>query len=490
MPAKLTRKEVSKRFKELEPNYKVLSEYQGNHKKIRVRHLCGFEYEVTPAHLWDGRQCPKCALTSKQKKLSLRGEERFRRALREHNLEVAKDFVYKNTKQTVEIKCRKCGRVQQSWISNINSGHGCASCNNKLATKTQDFIVRLETKAPEWELRGEYYGATIPTLFYHKKCGREIERVPYVVTNSPNKCKYCHPSQGESEVIDFVISQLPLTRMVLNDRKLLDGKELDVLLPELELAFEYNGLYYHCDSVLARKGYSPNSYHLWKTNECYKKGIRLIHIFEDEWLERPEIVKDKIRACLKLPMSKRYFGRQLSVCQVAKPAAKTFLEANHIQGNGGNSVAYGLYAGEELVAVQAFARRNNGIWELTRYATLLDTQVVGGFTKCLKQFERDYHPKQVYSFADKRWCSLDNNVYVSCGFIKVDETPPSYWYIKGQERCHKFNFRKSLIAKKFPKIYSPNKTEREMMKEAGYERIYDCGLIKYQKDYCYNKNIT
>ena len=120
---------------------------------------------------------------------------------------------------------------------------------------------------------------------------------------------------------------------------------------------------------------------------------------------------------------------------------------------------------------------------MVRYATLLGTQIVGGFSRCLKWFERNYSPKEVISFADLRWCDRDGNVYLANGFEPTGEVEKKYWYVKPPKRFHKSDFRKRKFKSQYPEIYSPDKTEAEMAKELGLQRIYDCGLIRYHKLY-------
>jgi len=64
-----------------------------------------------------------------------------------------------------------------------------------------------------------------------------------------------------------------------NDKKILKGVEIDVLLEDYKLGIEYNGLYYHNEA-----NGKDRSYHLTKTNLMNSNGYKFIHIFEDEWL--------------------------------------------------------------------------------------------------------------------------------------------------------------------------------------------------------------
>ena len=65
-------------------------------------------------------------------------------------------------------------------------------------------------------------------------------------------------------------------------------------MPKLHIAIEYNGLRWHSEEFNKDK-----NYHLNKLIKCNEKGIRLIQIFEDEWIEKQEIVLKKIKHILQ-----------------------------------------------------------------------------------------------------------------------------------------------------------------------------------------------
>lgn len=491
MPKKLTNEEFIKRCKERR-EYTALTEYVKNSTPVLFRHdTCGREFYMMPSKFFCGQGCSACKREAIAKKLSQVGKEKFYRALDILGLElINKNYVYKNSREVVDVKCKRCGRVQSSWAVNIISGHGCKRCAGVGCQKPYNMHKILASKAPDWELVGEYINAKTAALFRHKKCGKTFYRIPETVLAKPDSCRHCHTSKGEAAVCDFVLEALgeESKSVICNGRGVLRGKELDIYVPTRSLAIEYDGLYYHSYEKLKRKedklGVPAQAYNEWKTNECEKRGIRLIHIFEDEWLEHQDIVEDKLRAVLKLPM-KRYYARKLELKTVPRDEADVFYEANHIQGKTNVSVSIGLYDCDELVALQSFLpytrKEAAGAWELVRYATKLGTQVIGGFSRCLKWFEREYEPKEVISFADRRWCDPSSNVYENTGFEEDGKVPRTYWYVQGQKRFHKFGLRKDRIKTKFPNIYSPDKTEVQMAHEAGFKRVYDCGLIRYKK---------
>tara|TARA_R110000868_G_scaffold147811_1_gene369428 strand:+ start:90 stop:422 length:333 start_codon:yes stop_codon:yes gene_type:complete len=104
--------------------------------------------------------------------------------------------------------------------------------------------------------------------------------------------------------------------------------------------------------------------------------------------------------------------------------------------------------------------------------------------KLIKRFINDYNPKNIISFGDRRWVmDGDNNMYTKLGFKLVKIYPPDYKYynskIARNKRLHKFGFGKSSLKKKYPELHF-SKTERELTLELGYDRIWDCGLFKYE----------
>lgn len=493
MPRRLTNEEFVKRCKQ-RGGYEPLTGYVNNSTPVLFKHTeCGETFWMKPIKFFAGHGCVKCAKRKIGKKLASENREKLPIILEQLELEIIdKNYAYRNRNDIVHIRCKRCGREQRSYSGNLLRGHGCKHCSGVACQKDYDIRETLAKKAPDWEIVGEYNNAKTATLFRHKKCGKTFYRIPDTVLRKPDSCKHCHTSKGETAVCDFILDILgkESKSVICNGRGVLQGKELDIYMPTRKLAIEYDGLYYHSYEKLKKKedklGVPAQAYNEWKTNECEKRGIRLIHIFEDEWLEHQDIVEDKLRAILKLPM-KRYYARELELRAVPRDIADAFYEANHIQGKTNVSVSIGLYDGEELIALQSFLpytrKKAKEAWELVRYATKLGAQVIGGFSKCLKWFERGYSPTEIISFADRRWSDPFSNVYESNGFVKDGGVPRSYWYVKAPKRFHKFSFRKAKFKSKYPEVYSPDKTEAQMATELGLQRIYDCGLIRYSKKY-------
>jgi len=288
-------------------------------------------------------------------------------------------------------------------------------------------------------------------------------------------CPKCgnHLSKGEDELFELLCVKLGKDKVIKGDKKKLNGMEIDILIPSVSLGIEFDGLRWHSE-----KFKKDRYYHLNKTLECEKKGIKLIHIFEDEWLFKKNIVLKKIENIIGISDVKKIPARKCYCKEIAKTLAEEFLNKNHIQGYSKSSVYIGCFYKESIVGVMTFIGKN-GIYELNRYATDNSIKLVGGGGKLFSYFIKNYKPIFVKSFLDRRWCyNCNNNIYTKLGF-KLDKIEkPNYSYTNGHGlRIHKFNFRKQKLHKKYGLPLSM--TESEMTKELGYDRIWDCGLFKY-----------
>lgn len=291
-------------------------------------------------------------------------------------------------------------------------------------------------------------------------------------------------SHSEIEIKDF-IEKLGFKVEKGRNRKLLTGKEIDLVIPSAKLAIEYNGLYYHTEKMGKN-----SSYHLDKTIECHNVGYNLIHIFEDEWILKKDMVKNKIKHLLKINDGIKIGARKTEIKKIDFKEKSLFLNNNHMQGNDSSTISYGAYFNNILVGVMTFNKKRNmtksnkGEFELSRYAIKQDYVVIGLASKFIKRFINDYLPEKIISFADRRWTpDGNNNLYTHIGFKLCGIIRPGYSYYNSSvdryKRFHKFGFGKNSLKRKFPNL-DFNKTEKELTSELGYDRIWDCGLFKYE----------
>lgn len=259
-------------------------------------------------------------------------------------------------------------------------------------------------------------------------------------------------------------------KVIANTRKIIPPNEIDIFIQERKIAFEINGLYWHSEG--ANK---DNNYHLLKTNQCYEKGIKLIHIFQNEWLYKNEIVKSRISTLLG--KNKVIYARKCDITPLTEKEACEFFERTHIQGHTRARIYIGLKYGNNIVSVISFGtpRMNkNYEYELIRLASELNTTVIGGAGKLFKHFVDTHGPKSIISYSDKRWNT--GNVYIKLGFDFSHTSKPNYWYFKNSEMIlyPRMKFQKHKLHRLLPNFNS-NLTEWQNMINNGYNRIWDCG---------------
>jgi hypothetical protein len=283
------------------------------------------------------------------------------------------------------------------------------------------------------------------------------------------KCPDCYPktiSAGEKSIGEFI--QTLGVAVILNDRTVLDGKEIDIYVPEKKTAVEYNGVYWHSD-----KKKEPN-YHVNKYLACQQQGIRLVQIFEDEWINTPDIVRDRLRNILGF--SQKLYARKCNIVELTTKEYKEFTTAQHIRGYAHSTIKYGLTYNNKLVAVMGFSksRYTKTGYELIRYCSK-DT-VIGGAGKLLSHFKKEHLPESIVTYADRCWS--DGGLYRKLGFTDEtsDQLNTGYWYIKDNIRYHRSNFTKSRLVSMG---HSPELSEAQIMNNMGYARIYDCGNYKF-----------
>lgn len=112
-------------------------------------------------------------------------------------------------------------------------------------------------------------------------------------------CRKCVPpktdfkSREETYFREFLMSVGENHDFIFNDRTAIWPMELDAVDRMTNTAFEFDGLYWHSE-----KQKRDPAYHLAKTEKCEKNGIRLVHVFEDEWLHRRTAVENTVRNML------------------------------------------------------------------------------------------------------------------------------------------------------------------------------------------------
>jgi len=325
--------------------------------------------QVIGEHM-SGKGCPKCGDIRGGIKGRLSQEEVMRRIHKSHGKRYSyPNFKYINDKQVIDIVCEKHGVFLQP-VGNHMKGHGC------------------------------------------KDCAR------------------VNPSKGEIEMREFLQRHVELNH---SNRNILDKKaELDIFIPKLKTAIEFNGIYFHSDK------FQQSDYHLNKTTQCIEKGIKLVHIFDDEWIKN----KNKVKSLLLEAIGKTENKLSVDDCEIKivdQKEYRDFLEINYIDDFVEAENIFGLYHENELVSL--ISEKNKKLLFINKLNTIVDK----GFEKLLENFKGEY-----VTTVDLRWSYGEREK--ALGFKVIEQTPPTYFFTKGQVR-----------------------TKKEIK---GYNKIYDCGTLK------------
>lgn len=352
------------------------------------------------------------------------------------------------------------------------------SRNRSTYKKLKDGLLgNVELITPLEEFEGVGYNKKYKWLC--KQCNNQY--TSWYMNGIIKNCPHC---KQYTSIEDFVISILKDNNIEYqtNNRELLNGREIDIFIPEHNIGIETNGLFWHCDKVILDK-----NYHLNKLNIAIENNIKLINIFEDEIHNKPEIVKSRILSKLNI-FENVIYARKCNIKFITSKEANIFYEQNHIQGRCNSSINIGLFYNEELVSALSFSKLRPALghtnisdkYELTRFSNKLNTKIIGGFTKGISYLEKNTKITEVYSYCDRRWS--EGEFYISCGFEFIKNTKPNYWYIPPNkiERQHRYNYRKHILKDKL-KIYDCTLSEIKNMKNNKYNVIWDCGNKLFTK---------
>jgi hypothetical protein len=449
---------------------RLLEEYVGALIKHKAEHIvCGTILEVTPSSVTRGRPplCPTCDIKPKKWDTTLFKDEISKLY---NGLVVVGTYI--GMKYLIEVENTICGHKYE-----VNAGHllyegvgrSCKVCASKTDTQAR-FTSILEYN--NIKLLGEYSTTQTPVLVKYP-CEHEHLVIPnnIVTSNSGTICRVCTPttqiSSYELEIREFIANNYS-GWVEYSDRCILEGKELDVVLPDIGIAIEFNGSKWHSEE------YKNSSYHINKTNMVEAFGYMLIHITEQEWLDSKNIVKSRLLHIIGCGSRTRYSARNLRVTQI--PFPKEFLDNNHIQKAGSiTKYNYGLFSGDAMIACMTFGKprfSKAADYELIRYCTLVNSSIIGGASKLLSAFRKQY-PGSILSYADRRWSQ--GNLYKTLGFTWVHNTPPNYKYYKYKYALSRYKCQKHLLKTLLPKYYDENLSEHQIMKNAGFFKVYDCG---------------
>ena len=206
--------------------------------------------------------------------------------------------------------------------------------------------------------------------------------------------------------------------------------EIDILLPDYNFGIEYNGVYWHSAKLKSK------NFHYNKKKLLENKGIDLIYVWEDQWINKKDLIKSIIKARLNIiDKSDKIYARQCEVREIKNNEYKNFCENNHIQGYRSAKIKLGLYYNNILVQTASFnkirnlGKQNSDLeYEWIRGCPASLQYIVGGTSKLFKYFIKKYNPSSILCYAD--WNLFNGNSYKECGFEFDGYTGPDKFYIQ------------------------------------------------------------
>lgn len=197
------------------------------------------------------------------------------------------------------------------------------------------------------------------------------------------------------------------------------------------------------------------------------EGMRILYIWEDLWITKTDLIKQRIQALLGL--SKRIYARQTEVIRIDKHATFSFLETNHLQGATSAYYKYALIHNNQIVAVATFSKARTMFdgptyyksFELERFANLSGITVVGGLSKLVRYFITHHGAIHLMTYADKDWSN--GKSYLKLGFIQHSLLPANLLYINSRTWQRFF----------------PNRLSEQQLQSPDLIKIYNAGSVKF-----------
>ena len=308
----------------------------------------------------------------------------------------------------------------------------------------------------------EYYNNVDPQILTNRY-------IKQMQTKEQNGTVYI--SEGENEIIEF------LKTYGFNPIKYVTGQgntrlEIDIYIPELKIGIEYNGVYYHSHNGINHRS---KTYHTRKSSYANELGIDLIHVWEDQWQNQKDIIKDVLLARLGIIPGEKIYARKCEIRDVSTADYRKFCDEYHVQGYRAASVKLGLYYNNELVQIASFNKaRGYGNssssfkyeWEWIRGCISSNNKVIGGTSKLLSYFIKTYNPKNILCFSD--WNLFNGKGYEEAGFQFEGFTSPDKFYIVPGRKLVRIN--------RNPYAYQQYK---QLVAEGKFLECYGCGSKKF-----------
>lgn len=449
-------------------DYSILNEYTRGKDKVHFRHnLCGNEFYMRAQDFLNGEGCPQCS----KKIAGLRRRKSTSKFISEvdtlTNGEYSVVGEYIGNHEKIKIKHNICGTIFEVEPSAFLYSNGqreigtrCPHCRGTFKKTEGDLFKEIAELDPDYEyITGTYINAQEHFKVKHKSCGNVYEAT---MTNFKKGCRcphcaYRESSKQEQELTAFIHQYCPNAtkkRFYPNEHNRRIFIEADIVIEELKLIIEYNGIYWH--STAQGKG---SKYHLNKLNYFNKLGYRAIQIFEDEWVLKKDIVKRRLAQILASDKGtvKDYMINNITIETGLEFIQEYSLEEKSYE----DSMAAGLYSNNILLAVLIYKLSDDKMI-INSFFSLYDGCLKPIINFCIRNNNIDKN--KIEAQLNLCWNDRNSNEYTSAGFYLSKVIEPSCWSYNG-----------------LSKVLNEGSIKNPQFKKSTLY-VYDCGYGVYSRD--------
>lgn len=444
--------------------------YINNSTKVCIICPIHGEFWQAPKHHMNGCGCPKCKGKNRTTEELIND---FKKVHGERYDYSKVNFI--KTSQKVCVGCKIHGYFYVTPNHHLK-GVGCSKCGGSCRSDKEEFTEKanvLYNNIYDYTLV-EYVNANTKVCIGCSKHGL-FWKTPSKHLNGQG-CPKCAAfgSKAENEIIKLLS---PLS-IETHNRTILGGKEIDIYIPSLKLGIEYNGLKWHTELNGKDK-----EYHLNKLQKCNEQGIKLIQIFEDEWINKKEICQYILQQTCGI-INKPNIDINLCSIKVIENNVNiyNFINNNCISQCLPFSFSICALYNNILIGVLTFKSYDNNCFELRQIVPNIDYQCNHLEEKLFNYFINHYRFNNITAIADRRWVASDeNSIYTSLGFRKEKYIKPIYCLYNSTfnhyKRYNEKELNKNELCERFNLPLSLSK--KEVIKNSNFTKIWNCGFVKY-----------
>lgn len=329
----------------------------------------------------------------------------------------------------------------------------------------QEVLRRIEKYASDFTITSDLsdyvHYKTENLRLVHKKCGTEDSYS--LVGIMSNRCKSCDPagSLPQLEVSKYINSLGFQTDLC--SREIIAPYEIDIEVLGTNLCVEFNGLYFHSEL------FKHYDYHSLKSRMASEVGRRLIHIFDDEWANKRDIVKSMIAHRLGVSQTK-FMARKGKIRELTSSERRNFFESNHIDGDVRAMKGFGIVVDDVIVAAislrKPFHKKYVEHLEVARFCTQTFASVqgaLGRLTRVAAAFAKNSGYKSLLTYVDNRHGVGDS--YLKVGYEVVGKTANRFWWTDTRTKLDRFKVRADS---------RNGLTERDVANQLGVVKVFGC----------------